>query len=238
MEYIGKTKNKYAFSAKVNETLANALRRSVNRIPVITIDELKISKNDSSLYDETVAHRIGLIPLKMEKSHKDGDVHKLKLKIKRPGIVYSGDIKGDVEVVYDKMPLLLLHEGQELDIEMTTKLGIAEEHAKFSPGLIFYREMYEITLNKKFADSIKRIFPNNKIKEKGDKITILDDQIISLADYCEALGEKAGEKAELKETGELVFVVESFGQLEAREILEKAIDALEKDFKEFLKHLK
>jgi DNA-directed RNA polymerase subunit D len=238
MEYIGKTKNKYAFSTKINETLANALRRSVNRVPVIAVDELKISKNDSSLYDETVAHRIGLIPLKMEKSYKDGDAHKLKLKVKKSGMVYSGDIKGDAEVVYDTMPILLLHEGQEVDIEMTTKLGIAEDHAKFSPGLIFYREMYEITLNKKFAESIKRIFPNNKIKEKGDKIIIVDDQITSLADYCEALGEKSGEKTELKETGELVFVVESFGQLEAREILEKAIDALEKDFKEFLKHLK
>jgi len=238
MEVIGKTKNKYAFSAKLNETLANALRRSVNRIPVIAIDELKIAKNDSSLYDETVAHRMGLIPLKMEKSYKEGDSHKLKLKVKKAGTVYSGDIKGDVEVVYDTIPLLLLHDNQEVDIEMTTKLGVGEDHAKFSPGLIFYREQYEITLNKKFADSIKKIFPDNKIKEKGDKIIILDDQVKSLADYCEAICEKEGEKAELKETGELVFVVESFGQLEAKEILEKAIDALEKDFKEFLKHLK
>jgi len=238
MEIIGKTKNKYTFIAKINETLANALRRSVNRIPVITIDELKISKNDSSLYDETVAHRIGLIPLKMEKSHKEGDTHKLKLKVKKAGMVYSGDIKGDVEIVYGTMPILLLHEGQEVDIEMTTKLGIGEDHAKFSPGLIFYRELYEITLNKKFAEAIKRIFPHNKIKEKGDKIVILDDQVNSLADYCEAICEKEGEKAELKETGDLVFVVESFGQLEAKEILEKAIDVLEKDFKEFLKHLK
>lgn len=238
MEQIEKTKNKYAFSAKINETLANALRRSVNRVPVITINELKISKNDSSLYDETVAHRIGLIPLKMEKSYKEGDAHKLKLKVKKAGMVYSGDIKGDAEVVYDKMPILLLHEGQEVDIEMTTKLGIGEEHAKFSPGLIFYRELYEITLSKKFAEQIKKTFPNNKIKEKGEKIIVMDDQVNSLADYCEAICEKVGEKAELKETGELVFVVESFGQLEAREILEKAIDALEKDFKEFLKHLK
>jgi DNA-directed RNA polymerase subunit D len=238
MEVIGKTKDKYVFSAKINETLANALRRSVNRIPVIAVDELKIAKNDSALYDETVAHRIGLIPLKMEKSYKEGDSHKLKLKTKKAGMIYSGEIKGDVGIVYDKMPILLLHEGQELDMEMTTKLGVGEDHAKFSPGVIFYRELYEVTLNKKFADTIKKIFPNNKIKEKGDKIMILDDQIKSLADYCESLCERAGEKAELKETGELVFVIESFGQLEAKEILERAIDALEKDFKEFLKHLK
>lgn len=238
MEIIGKTKDKYAFSAKINETLANALRRSVNRVPVIAIDELKIAKNDSSLYDETVAHRIGLIPLKMEKSYKEGDTHKLKLKVKKAGMIYSGDIKGDVEVVYNTMPILLLHENQEVDIEMTTRLGVGEEHAKFSPGIVFYREMYEITLSKKFAEQIKKIFPNNKIKEKGDKMVVLDDQVRSLADYCESICEKAGEKAELKETGELIFVVESFGQLEAKEILEKAIDALEKDFKEFLKHLK
>ncbi len=47
--------------------LANALRRSVDEIPVLAINEVDIYKNDSALYDEIIAHRLGLIVLKNQK---------------------------------------------------------------------------------------------------------------------------------------------------------------------------
>jgi DNA-directed RNA polymerase alpha subunit len=68
MKVITKKNNQITFSAEVDESLANAVRRYVDQIPILAVDEVEISKNDSPLYDETVAHRIGMIPLKMDKS--------------------------------------------------------------------------------------------------------------------------------------------------------------------------
>jgi DNA-directed RNA polymerase alpha subunit len=52
MKKIEKTANQFVFEAEISETLANAIRRYVNRIPVMAVDEVEISKNDSALYDD------------------------------------------------------------------------------------------------------------------------------------------------------------------------------------------
>ena len=59
-----KSDDKISFTTDINISLVNAIRRSVNEIPILAIDELEITKNDSALYDELIAHRAGLIPLK------------------------------------------------------------------------------------------------------------------------------------------------------------------------------
>src|SRR6056297_853391 len=137
MKLIKKTPEKIVFIEKTNESLVNSIRRSVGLIPIMAIDELEISKNDSALYDETVAHRMGLLPIKMEKSWKDDTVLKLKLNVKKEGMVYSGETKGECEFVHDKIPITLLKKDQELKIKATTKMGLGKNHAKFSPGILF-----------------------------------------------------------------------------------------------------
>ena len=64
METIEKTKTRIGFITNIDESLANAIRRSSSEIPVLAIEEVEFHKNDSALYDEILAHRIGLIPLK------------------------------------------------------------------------------------------------------------------------------------------------------------------------------
>ena len=53
MKIIDKKDNQITFSAEVDESLANAVRRYVDQIPILAIDEVEISKNDSPLYDES-----------------------------------------------------------------------------------------------------------------------------------------------------------------------------------------
>ena len=67
IKIINKSDNKIALTSDMNISMANALRRSVNYIPILAVDSLEISKNDSALYDEIIAHRVGLVPLKNEK---------------------------------------------------------------------------------------------------------------------------------------------------------------------------
>ena len=68
METLQNTKEKLVLKIDANEPLANAIRRSISEIPTLAIDEVEIYKNDSALYDEMLSHRLGLIPIRTEKS--------------------------------------------------------------------------------------------------------------------------------------------------------------------------
>lgn len=234
MELINKKNNQITFKAKIDESVANAIRRYLDEIPILAIDEVEIFKNDSPIYDETIAHRMGLIPLKMEKISKEVS---LKLVSKKEGIVYSGEIHGAIKPVYDKIPITSLNNGQELEIVANVKFGKGKEHSKFSPGLMFYRNVLEIKMDKSFYDKVKRACPNSEIKEKGDKLIIIDDKQKEICDVCEGICEKVGKKAEVEIKDELVITLESFGQLNTEEIFKKAIDELKKDLSEFSKKI-
>jgi len=67
MEIITKTPEEVSFILDMDVSLANAIRRSVAEIPVLAIVEADIYKNDSALYDEIIAHRLGLLSLKNQK---------------------------------------------------------------------------------------------------------------------------------------------------------------------------
>lgn len=184
MEIIENKDNQIIFKTEITESLANAIRRYFDEVPVLAIDEVEISKNDSSLYDETIAHRLGLVPLKMDKKVKKV---KLKLSVKKEGFVYSGELSPK-KVVYEGIPLTLLNKGQEIELVATACQGKGSEHSKFSPGLMFYRD-------------------NINPEEEND-------------------------------SGELVIVAESFGQLPIKDILLGSADALKKDINSISKKLK
>ena len=60
-----------AFTLKNSDiSLANALRRiMISDVPTVAIDLVEIENNTSVLTDEFLAHRLGLIPLKMNPDH-------------------------------------------------------------------------------------------------------------------------------------------------------------------------
>ncbi len=232
MEILSEKKDKLVFKAAIDESLANAIRRYVGEIPVLAADEVEISKNDSPLYDEIIAHRIGLIPIKTEKEVDEKTTGKLKLSVKKEGMVYSGELKGNVKVVYDKIPITMLTKEQEIELIAHVKAGKGDEHARFSPGLVFYRGAAEITMDRKFKEEIQKICPKNEIKERGDKIIITDDKEKEICDICEGICERAKKPAETNYTDELIISIESFGQMDVKDIFKKSITALKKDLAE------
>lgn len=235
MILIEKGSNQLVFESEIEESLANAIRRYMNHIPIIAVDEIEIFKNDSPLYDETIAHRVGLIPLKMDKALKKNPV--LKLSSKNEGIVYSGELSGEIEPVNDNIPITYLNKGQELEFNATSISGSGVEHAKFSPGLMFYRNISEIIVDKELADEIKKACPNNDVSEKGAKVIVLDNKKQQVDDICESISEKHGEKAEVNYKKGLVITLESFGQLSPEEIFNKAIEELKKDLADISKKM-
>lgn len=229
MEIIDKKENQITFKAEISDSLANAIRRYINQIPVLAIDEVEIYKNDSPLYDETVAHRIGLIPLKMDKAVNEKTEMELKLTVKGEGMVHSGDLKGALGVVYDKIPITSLGEDGELQIVAYAKTGRGSEHSKFSPGLVYYRHIVELKMDVDLYDKLKEYLPNNEIKKEGKSVIVLDDQKKEVSDICEEICREQGKKLEIIPKDELIITVESFGQIEVNEMLKRSISALEKD---------
>ena len=147
METIIKTADEVSFVSNMNVSLANAIRRSVGEIPVLAIVEADIYKNDSVLYDEIIAHRLGLVSLKNQKM-KVGESVEMKLKAKGKGEIMevtASALAGDV--VYPETPIVLLSEGQQLELVARAKVGKGIEHAKFMPGLVYYKHLPKIKIS-------------------------------------------------------------------------------------------
>jgi DNA-directed RNA polymerase subunit D len=235
MEIIEKKQNQLTFIAETEESLANAIRRYISEIPILAIDEVEIFKNDSALYDETIAHRIGLIPLKTENSSKKE--FELKLSNSKEGLVYSGELKGEIDVVHNEIPITILNKGQEIEILAKARFGKGSEHAKFTPGILFYRNVAEINAEKEFLDEIKKRFPKTEIKEKGNKIIILDNKKESIAEVCEGIIEKQGGKYDIEYKNELIITIETFGQIDVKDIFTKSVKELKSDLNEVMKKI-
>jgi len=230
---------------------ANVIRRSVFEIPVLAIDEVEFYKNDSALYDEILAHRLGLVPLKAsntftkpkECSCKGKGCLKctaaLKLKAKGPATVSTSELKAKgIMPVFKDMPLVLLEKDQELEFSATATLGTAKEHAKFSCGMIWFNSFPEITI--KGCDGCSKcveICPKKAITLK-DKTIIIDPLKCDLCDACKELcKDKKAIKIQPSKT-DFIFNIESFGQIDAREIFIEAVKVWDENLKELESEIK
>ncbi len=237
MKAIEKKDNKIVFQAEIDESLANILRRYLNQIPILAIDEVEISKNDSPLYDETIAHRLGLIPLKMGKTINEKT--KLKLSAKKEGMVNSGELTGEINPVHDKIPITSLEKGQELEIIATTKIGNGSEHSRFSPGLMFYRDIVEIKIENDCPQEVIKICPQKILKLEDKKIVAKENYKCDMCESCIEFCKKQGKDSiKLNPTKEMIITLESFGQLSVGEIFKKIILSLKKDLSEISKKIK
>ncbi|MBU5689683.1 MAG: DNA-directed RNA polymerase subunit D [Candidatus Aenigmatarchaeota archaeon] len=141
----------------IKPAFAGELRRiMVSEVPTMAIEWVDFHANDSVLWDEIVAHRLGLIPLTFDPkffNFKDECQCEGKgctrcqvafaLKKTGPCMVYSGDLKTTddrVKPVFDKIPIVELMEGQELELEAFAELGLGKNHAKWQAAVVGYKQ--------------------------------------------------------------------------------------------------
>ncbi len=233
----------------VDVAFANALRRTMlTRVPSMAIDEVLILENTSVMYDEMLAHRLGLIPLVTpleDYNHPDEcDCEgkgcslcqcTLTLEVEAEGeekLVYSGDLMSqDPKVVpaSDKIPLVKLAPGQRIIIEAYARLGTGRENAKFQPvSTVAYKYVPVVSIDTKACDRCGvcvEICPKKIFRLEGDVLSTQNTLECSLCELCVKECEPNAITIDSKPDS-FLFKVESTGALEPTVIIEKALDIL------------
>jgi DNA-directed RNA polymerase subunit D len=193
-------KNKMVFDVSgIDAGYANTLRRLfMTEVPVIAIEDIEFKKNDSGLYDEIVAHRLGLVAMTTDlksynlpaecKCKGEGCARcqlKMTLKAKGPGIVYASDIKSKdpkVKPVFGKTPIVKLLDNQELELEMTAIMGVGKVHTKWSPCLAYYEETGDAKSGSTFRMTIESWGQLDPEEIVAESIKVYDSQIEEFMD--------------------------------------------------------
>jgi DNA-directed RNA polymerase subunit D len=150
----GEKEVKFAIEG-MNVRFVNALRRAMTaEVPKFAIDEVNIHENTSLLYDEQLALRLALIPLKTDLRTCSADnVVSLTLKAASPEragdtIVYSKELIAsdpEVEAAAGDIPVVRLISTereiggirtvarQRISLEAIARMGRGKEHAKWQP---------------------------------------------------------------------------------------------------------
>ena len=239
-----------------NPVYANTLRRlMIDEVPTMAIEDVEFSKNNSILYDEMIAHRLGLIPLKTdlksynlpEKCKCEGKgcnrcQLKMVLKASKAGNVYASEIKSKdpaVKPVYGNMPIVKLLKGQSLELEATAVLGRGKDHIKWSPCHVYYKykPIVEIIGEVKNPEAIIEVDHNNIFEIRDRKFLINKDKVLECDLSLDFSQIDKNVKVTASDT-EFVFYIELFGQLTCRELVIKAIDIFDEQIDEFVEELK
>ncbi len=211
--------------------LANALRRCMmGHVKTMAIEDVYIKENSSALFDEFLAHRLGLIPISCDESVKEVRFY---LKVEGPKTVYAKDLipDGPAKIVYPDIPIVKLDKNQKVDLFAVAVWGEGIEHAKWSPCIATYRRYVEVSGDKKKHKELynyaKNVYPEG-IKENKNKFFVRDalkkEGVIEVA-------EKVG--AEIKKTDKIVFYIESWGQKDKYRIVKEGAEELKKMLEEF-----
>ncbi|NLD56958.1 MAG: DNA-directed RNA polymerase subunit D [Methanomicrobiales archaeon] len=243
---------------------ANAMRRAmIGEVPTLAIEDVRIYDNTSALFDEMLAHRLGLIPIKTDLATYTtqdkcscggagcpGCTSTYTLSVEGPRTVTSGDlIPQDPEAapVYDNIPIVKLTKGQKLVIEARAVLDTGRAHAKWQPTLVCGYKNYPVITVSDICDGCGNCVdecPREILAIQGKKVGVSDKKLpeCSMCRLCEraCLASGIGDEPAIRITHEgnrFIFVVESDGSLAVREIVNRALTYIREQADELEKQL-
>jgi len=141
----------------IDRSYANAVRRfCIAEVPSMAIDDVVILENSSVLYDEILAHRLGMVPIKTdldryvlpEKCDCGSPLGCAKCRVlfvldavgkEKVSTVYSGDLVSEdreIRPISEQIPIVKLANGQSVKLEAYARLGRGREHAKWQPATV------------------------------------------------------------------------------------------------------
>ncbi|MFW9825207.1 MAG: DNA-directed RNA polymerase subunit D, partial [Candidatus Thorarchaeota archaeon] len=251
----------------VSIEMVNAIRRIIlSEIPVMAIDEVIVLKNDSPLYDEIIAHRLGMIPLTT-----DLDTYKLPQDCDCGGYgcplcqvsltcevvnttnapleVYSGDLKSNdpkIIPVDSRIPIVKIDKNDQLILEAYALLGKAKQHVKWQAvSNIFYRFYPVIDFDSskcaQCSDKciISRMCPEKLYDFSDGKVPKLKENYWKTCTLCKSCEMDCVENAIKVNSKDntYIFYIESDGVLPFDVILQKAFKIFIEKIDEFVERL-
>jgi len=228
---------------------ANAFRRAmIGEVPTLAIEDVRIYDNTSALFDEMLAHRLGLIPIKTDLSSYStqekctcggagcpGCTVTFTLSVEGPRTVSSSDlIPQDPKAVpvYDNVPIVKLIKGQKLVLEAKAVLNTGRTHAKWQPTLVCGYKNHPVVSISEACDACGMCVdecPRQVLAVRGKKVEVVNGKLpdCSMCKLCEraCIGSGIGDEPAIRVSAEAdryIFVVESDGSLPAKEIMNRA----------------
>ena len=252
-----KDENKLSFILKdSNAAYANTLRRiMLEEVPTMAIEDVEIRKNSSILYDEIIAHRLGLLPLTTDlKSYNLPEKCKcegkgcarcqVKLTLqtsKGPAMIYASEIKSKdsaIKPVYPKMPIVKLLKSQQLELEATAILGKGKVHAKWSPCLVYYKKKPVVEIgNVKNPEEVVDATHGNVFEIKNGKLEVVKENLFKY-DLAGIAEEVSNNEMKVDYVDDYIFNIESWGQLSCKEIVTTAVEIFNEQLDEFADKIK
>jgi len=244
----------------INPAIANALRRTlIAEVPVMAIDEVVILENNSALFDEYLAHRLGLIPLKTnlelvkeyiedrERALKNTVSLELDIEALDKDItVFSGHLRSEdpkIVPVSDTIPIAKLAKGQRIVLEAFARLGCGKEHAKWQPvSVSAYKYMPIIKIDTEKCNNCGKcveVCPKNVLEILEGRLIVKDLINCSLCRACVEACEHGAIRVRGNESV-IVFNIETVGSLTFEEVVLAGLEILiakARDFRESLEEV-
>ncbi|MEN6611535.1 MAG: DNA-directed RNA polymerase subunit D [Methanoregulaceae archaeon] len=246
---LSETEARFILSG-VSIAYANALRRAmIGEVPTLAIEDVRIYDNTSALFDEILAHRMGLIPIKTDLTAYvpadqcscggtgcPGCTATFTLSVEGPKMVLSSDLipqDPSARPAYDNVPIVKLTQDQKLVLEARAVVKTGKDHSKWQPTLACGYKNYPVITVGKNCDGCSMCVdecPRKILEIKGGKVRVVEGKLesCSLCRLCEraCLSSGIGDEPEIRITTEsdrFIFVVESDGSLPVKEIITRSV---------------
>lgn len=247
----------------VSLAFANAIRRtSLAEVSSLVIEDVYVLKNTSPLFDEFIAHRLGLIPLKYDINELDLNFRDecdcggigcnmctVTLTISKETdnqtttVVYSSDLISSnegVEPISSTIPIVKLGPNQSLELECMAQLGRGKEHAKWQPVSAMGYQIFPIPkINKEKCTNCLLCVDacyRGVYQKVGDNVQVANPLNCTLCDYCLDICEPGAITINSDPT-KVIFSFETNGGIGPANVLTKAGELLLSTIDEFKKTL-
>jgi DNA-directed RNA polymerase subunit D len=251
--------------SEISLEMVNSIRRiMMSEIPVMAIDEVIILKNDSPLYDEIVAHRLGMIPLRT-------DLDKYNLPhsctcggygcplcqvsltceitntTNKPIVIYSGDLHSNdpnVIPVDPNIPIVKIDKNNKVILEAYAVLGTTKSHVKWqavSNCAYRYYPIIEFNANEMKDEeqnkNIVKMCPE-KLFEISNKKLKLKEDYWKTCTLCESCKDNSDGKIQMSwKENTYIFSIESDGVLPFDVVIKKTFEIFLEKINEFVTKL-
>ncbi len=223
----------------VDNAFANALRRvMMNEVPTMAIEVVDLEENNSGLFDEALAHRLGLIPLAFDRKayNPKGECKcegkgcsrcevTFALEAEGPVVVKAGHMVSDsgAKPSDPEIPIVELLEGQKLKFTATAQIGFGKDHAKWQAAVAGYQNIPVVKVSDA-SDKVVDVCPAHVFEKKDSRVRVAHESNCILCMRCAEVSD--GVTISARDDG-FIFKVESVSGLTAADVMESALEVLE-----------